>query len=290
MEENENPVTPEVIVNDSVNLNGAPYTISELSREVFGMIDEKSEEEIYSQPEKEQKPNEVSTANCGSKGVLERLRIRPDAVYIDGEGKEPEQMTLYVVSGEWYHSYNDSHVDLDMELSGALYYANVEVWVPGGVVGGPSNEEFIVSRVVFTTSRENVKGRELHINNSDLAGSNGQTLETEIKQITNLPDGDKEGGDDENNEEVVDNLVYQGFPTDMYKTEDAIYIVSTEDLTPIIYVSDNSKTYGVQYYNSNGEWQLEYLSRVCINESVPEGSSPIDFSTEAVVEVRWYLG
>lgn len=42
-----------IIIDDSIDLHEAPHTVCEISRESFSSIPEKTEEELYAQPEEE---------------------------------------------------------------------------------------------------------------------------------------------------------------------------------------------------------------------------------------------
>lgn len=68
-EENVTNPTPEVavVVDDSLNLNGAPHTICEIGRESLSMVPEKTDEELYApQPEEEKpRPEKPSLPNPG---------------------------------------------------------------------------------------------------------------------------------------------------------------------------------------------------------------------------------
>lgn len=47
-----------VVVNDVIDLHGAPHTVCEISRESLSTIPEKSEEELYAQPVEVSSPEE----------------------------------------------------------------------------------------------------------------------------------------------------------------------------------------------------------------------------------------
>lgn len=48
-----------IVVNDSIDLHGAPHTVCEAIRETFSTIPEKSDEELYAVPKKEDKEESV---------------------------------------------------------------------------------------------------------------------------------------------------------------------------------------------------------------------------------------
>ena len=273
MEEENKGITPEVIINDSVDLNEAPYTLQELSREVFGMISEKTEKEIYSQPNSEN-PGIIEGINT-SGFTLNKWYDTPLAVYIDGEGGDPEEMTLYIVVDDY-----SNNIIFEGELSGSLYYAHVGTWGSGGVVGIAGVDEFIVGHVVFTDSTEKAQGRELHINNSDLGG--GNTLETEIISI------DWEDKKEINN---MDSPTYQGHPSFLYTkgvNRGDVYIVDPNE-TPRMYEGMPE----IKYYQDNSIRMVYSSERIHIlnsDESIPEEATKVNLHPYTKVFVWGFRG
>lgn len=47
-----------IVVNDTLDLQGAPHTVCEIARETFSTLPEMTEKELYAQPEEEKKDEE----------------------------------------------------------------------------------------------------------------------------------------------------------------------------------------------------------------------------------------
>ena len=138
MEKENKDIVPEVMVDDYIDLNKAPHTLTELSREVFGMIPEKTEKEIY------ETKGEGSTSSSSSEdSCLNSWFGCVNRAYYD----EPNE-TLYL------SSYNDSELDKEYILPNQLYlsYKNMfevdgtvtkMVFRPVGFLEVPEGEEII---------------------------------------------------------------------------------------------------------------------------------------------------
>lgn len=53
--------TEVIVVNDVIDLKGAPHTVCEISRETLSTIPEKTDEELYAQEEEKEEDPAIST-------------------------------------------------------------------------------------------------------------------------------------------------------------------------------------------------------------------------------------
>ena len=121
MEEDNKDITPEVVINDFVDLREAPYTLLELSRETLGMISEKTDEEIYETPKSE----EGSTSSSGFPSFYEAFFAWVYSAYM-----EDSSHTLYLYTQS---SSDHGEYEVDGKIVSNLNNKGNELVVGDGV-------------------------------------------------------------------------------------------------------------------------------------------------------------